>query len=91
MHWPSDQPPPEKLWRPVGCRSCGQTGYRGRLAVNEVMPVSEEIERLAVRHASATEIHRIAVAEGMVTLREDGLRKAAAGHTTVEEIFRVTV
>ena len=82
---------PEKLWRPVGCRSCGQTGYRGRLAVNEVMPVSEEIERLAVPHASATDIHRVAVDEGMVTLREDGLRKAAAGQTTVEEILRVTV
>ena len=55
------------------------------------MPVSEEIERMAVAHASATDIHRVAVAEGMVTLREDGLRKTAAGHTTVEEVFRVTV
>ena len=82
---------PEKLWRPVGCRSCGQTGYRGRVAVNEVMPVTEEIERLAVTHGSATDIRRVAIAEGMVTLREDGLRKTAAGLTTVEEILRVTV
>jgi type IV pilus assembly protein PilB len=82
---------PEKLWRPVGCRSCGQTGYRGRVAVNEVMPVTEEIERLAVTHGSATDIRRVAVAEGMITLREDGLRKTAAGLTTVEEILRVTV
>ena len=92
VNWPiSSVPPPEKLWRPIGCRACGQTGYHGRLAVNEVMPVSEEIERLAVAHASATDIHRVAVAEGMTTLREDGLLKAAAGMTTVEEILRVTV
>lgn len=82
---------PEKLWKPVGCRSCSQTGYRGRLAVNEVMPVSEEIERLAVSLASATDVRRVAVTEGMVTLREDGLVKAAAGLTTVNEILRVTV
>ncbi len=92
MNWPMEQfKAPETLWRPVGCRSCGQTGYRGRLAVNEVMPVSEEIERLGVTHASATEIMAVAISEGMVTLREDGLRKAALGHTTVEEVFRVTV
>jgi type IV pilus assembly protein PilB len=92
VNWPMDDfDLPEKLWRPVGCRSCGQTGYRGRLAVNEVMPVSEEIERMAVAHASATEIHHVAVNEGMVTLRNDGLRKAATGLTTLEEVFRVTV
>ncbi|WP_375488684.1 GspE/PulE family protein [uncultured Jatrophihabitans sp.] len=89
--WPAHVEMPEKLWRAIGCRSCGNTGYRGRLAVNEVMPVSEEIERLAVQHATATEIKRVAVAEGMVTLREDGLMKAIAGETTVAEIFRVTV
>jgi type IV pilus assembly protein PilB len=92
VRWPVDRVAgPEKLWRPVGCRSCGQTGYRGRLAVNEVMPVSEEIERLAVAHAPAADIHRVAVAEGMVTMREDGLRKCASGLTTVKEILRVTV
>jgi type IV pilus assembly protein PilB len=90
--WPNHQAEvPEKLWHPVGCRSCGQTGYRGRVAVNEVMPVSEEIERLAVTHGSATDIRRVAIAEGMVTLREDGLHKTATGLTTVEEILRVTV
>jgi type IV pilus assembly protein PilB len=92
LDWPVAQVPlPEKLWRPVGCRSCGQTGYRGRLAIIEVMPVSEHIERLAVARASATDINRVARDEGMVSLREDGLRKTAAGLTTVEEVFRVTV
>ncbi len=92
VQWPMDNvPAPEKLFRPMGCRSCGQTGYRGRVAVTEVMPISEEIERLAVTHGSATEIRRVAIAEGMITLRQDGLRKTGAGLTTVEEILRVTV
>jgi type IV pilus assembly protein PilB len=82
---------PDKFWRPIGCRSCAQTGYRGRLAVNEVMPVSEEIERLAVQRASASEIKRVAIAEGMVVLRDDGLRKTADGLTSLEEVLRVTV
>ncbi|HEU5268295.1 MAG TPA: GspE/PulE family protein [Jatrophihabitans sp.] len=82
---------PEKFWRPVGCRSCAQTGYRGRLAVNEVMPVSEDIERLAVQRAPASEIKRVAITEGMVTLRDDGLRKTADGLTSLEEVLRVTV
>ena len=92
VHWPLDRiKRPEQLWRKVGCRSCGQTGYRGRVAVNEVMPVTEQIERLAVAQASSSDIGRVAVDEGMTTLREDGLTKAAAGLTTVEEIVRVTV
>jgi type IV pilus assembly protein PilB len=92
VHWPfEDLGMPAQLWRATGCRSCAQTGYRGRLAVNEVMPVSEEIARLTVAHASASEIKKMAIAEGMVTLRDDGLRKAAAGLTTLEEVLRVTV
>jgi type IV pilus assembly protein PilB len=91
-HWPfEDFGTPQQFWRPVGCRSCAQTGYRGRLAVNEVMPVTEEIERLTVQHAPASEIKRVAVAEGMVTLRDDGLRKTAEGLTSLEEVLRVTV
>lgn len=82
---------PTTLWRPVGCRSCGHTGFRGRIAITEVMPVSEEIERLAVAHASASDVRRVAVAEGMVTLRDDGLRKVANGDTTLDEVIRVTV
>ena len=89
--WPAQIGMPEKLWKAIGCRSCAQTGYRGRLAVNEVMPVGEEIERLAVAHASASEIKKVAVAEGMVTLREDGLEKTVNGFTTLEEVLRVTV
>jgi type IV pilus assembly protein PilB len=91
-HWPFEKfGTPERFWRAVGCRSCAQTGYRGRLAINEVMPVTEEIERLTVRHAAASEIKKVAIAEGMVTLRDDGLRKTAEGLTSLEEVLRVTV
>jgi type IV pilus assembly protein PilB len=90
--WPlTELDPPEKLWRPVGCRSCAGTGFRGRLAIHEVMPVTEEIERLAVAHASANEIERVAAAEGMRSLRHDGLMKAAEGLTSIEEILRISV
>ncbi|MEP7177625.1 MAG: ATPase, T2SS/T4P/T4SS family [Pseudonocardiales bacterium] len=90
--WPTGQmEPPETLYRPVGCRSCGQTGYRGRMAITEVMPVTEEIERLAVAHSSSGDIRKVAIEAGMVTLRDDGLRKAAQGLTTLEEVIRVTV
>jgi type IV pilus assembly protein PilB len=92
VHWNYEEfGEPGFLWQAVGCRSCAQTGYRGRLALNEVMPVSEQIERMAVEHASASEIKKIALSEGMVTLRDDGLRKAVDGLTTLEEMLRVTV
>ncbi|MGN6606231.1 MAG: GspE/PulE family protein [Jatrophihabitans sp.] len=90
--WPAELlPPPPQLWRPVGCRSCSNTGYYGRIALHEVMPVSEQIERLAVARASAHEIQRAAMSEGMEMLRVDGLRKAAAGETSLAEVLRVAV
>jgi type IV pilus assembly protein PilB len=79
------------LYRPVGCPSCSGTGYKGRLALHEVMVVTEEIERLAVEHAPATEINKAALASGMVTLRNDGLDKARQGVTSIDEILRVVV
>jgi type IV pilus assembly protein PilB len=92
MHWPSQSlGPPEMLWRPVGCRTCGKTGFRGRMAVTEVMPITEEIELLVLARAPASEIRKAALTAGMVTLRDDGLRKAARGDTTVDEVLRVTV
>lgn len=82
---------PPTLWRAVGCRSCSNTGYRGRIALHEVMPVSEEIERLSVGRSSAHDLQRVAIDEGMATLRADGLRKALAGDTTLSEVLRVAV
>ncbi len=86
----SDEPLPT-LYRPVGCSACSKTGYKGRLALHEVMAVTEEIEKLAVEHASALAIGKVALEQGMITLRNDGLAKVKAGHTSMEEILRVVV
>ncbi|WP_084073123.1 GspE/PulE family protein [Demequina sp. NBRC 110052] len=85
--WEGAAPP--TLVKAVGCNSCSNTGYRGRLALHEIMPVNEEIERLAVARASAAEIQRAAKAAGMESLIEDGWAKAMEGLTTVEELLRV--
>jgi type IV pilus assembly protein PilB len=77
------------LHRPVGCSACSQTGYRGRIALHEVMSVTEEIERLAVAGASSLEIRSTAVQQGMVTLRDDGWQKICEGRTSLEELLRV--
>jgi type IV pilus assembly protein PilB len=73
----------------VGCQACSNTGYRGRIALHEVMTVTEEIERLAVARASSAEIGRLAREQGMITLRQDGWAKAQLGVTSIEEILRV--
>jgi type IV pilus assembly protein PilB len=73
-----------------GCKKCNSTGYRGRLAVIEVMPAAKEIEELLVTRAPATEIKRAAIKLGMRTLRQNALAKAARGLTTIDEVLRVT-
>ncbi|MCW2612642.1 MAG: type pilus assembly protein PilB [Actinomycetota bacterium] len=80
-----------KLYRPVGCPACSKTGYKGRLALHEVMQVTEEVERLAVERASGAAIGAVARAQGMTTLRQDGLAKVLSGSTSLEEILRVVV
>ncbi len=82
---------PETLFKAKGCKKCGKTGYRGRMGVHEVLLLSEEISRLTVEEATAEKIKAVAVAEGMLTLRQDGLEKVRAGVTSVEEIVRVIV
>ena len=81
---------PVRLHRARGCAACHGTGYRGRLAIAEFLVMSDPIRRLILRHAEATEIQRQAQEEGMVPMYEDGLRKALAGLTTVEEVLLVT-
>ena len=78
-----------QLYRAVGCAACGFTGYRGRLAVHEVLLMTEEVQRLIVARASSDDIRRTGVEQGMITLRQDGLAKVAAGRTTLEEVSRV--
>jgi len=89
--WPADLPVPAVLHRPVGCPACAGTGYRGRVALHEVMPLGEELERLTVERAGGEALGRAARARGMRPLREDGLDKVARGLTTVEEVLRVVV
>jgi type IV pilus assembly protein PilB len=79
------------LHRPVGCNRCGKTGYRGRLALHELMLMSEEVERLTVEHRGSDEIKRVAIEQGMIELRADGLEKVRLGQTSLEEIQRVVV
>jgi len=78
------------LYDAVGCEQCHGSGYRGQMAVIEVLALSDAIRRLVLNHAEAREIHRVAVEEGMRTMYHDGLLKALAGTTTVEEVLRVT-
>jgi type IV pilus assembly protein PilB len=86
--WMPGEPIPI-LYRAVGCPTCSRTGYRGRIALHEVMRVTEEIERLAVSHASAAEIAQAARRQGMIALRDDGWAKVVMGLTSIEEILRV--
>jgi type IV pilus assembly protein PilB len=88
--WTEDEPLPT-LYRPEGCTSCGGTGYHGRLALHEVMTVTEEIERLAVARASTEDINQMAHSQGMSSLRQDGWLKVGLGRTSVEEVLRVVV
>ena len=89
----ADEPPNGKVRfrRAVGCQACSRTGYRGRIALQELLLVDEEIERAIIGHSSNDDIQHLALEQGMVPLRQDGLRKAALGITSLEEILRVVV
>jgi len=80
-----------KCCRGAGCSNCGGSGYRGRVALYEVMPISEEIRDLILAGASSSEIKNKACELGMQTLRQAGLAKMSSGATTMEEILRVTM
>ncbi len=77
-----------RFFRPKGCKSCRDTGYRGRIGIFELLVVDEEIKRLVMSKAPANLIRDQAVAAGMKTLREDGRDKVIAGLTSVEEVLR---
>ncbi|MCS7305132.1 MAG: ATPase, T2SS/T4P/T4SS family [Thermoguttaceae bacterium] len=79
-----------KIYRPVGCRACRHVGYLGRVGIFELLVSSDRIRQLAHDRATAWEIRRAALEEGMTTLRQDGWRKVLAGRTTIEEVLRVT-
>ncbi|HET7547450.1 MAG TPA: type II secretion system ATPase GspE [Usitatibacter sp.] len=78
------------LFKPVGCPECAGTGYWGRICIIEVMTMSDHLRSLIMRHATAGDLRAAAIMEGMETMFENGLRKALAGVTTIEEVLRVT-
>jgi type IV pilus assembly protein PilB len=88
--WNPDEPLPT-LYKPGGCAACSRTGYRGRMALHEVMGFNEEIERLTVARSSTDDVARAAMSAGMVPLRQDGWLKVADGETSIEEVLRVVV
>jgi len=80
---------PVKLFRAKGCPECNRTGYRGRVAIFELMPVTASIRELINKRAPAPVLHEQAVREGMRTLLQDGVEEAMRGQTSLEEVFRV--
>jgi type II secretory ATPase GspE/PulE/Tfp pilus assembly ATPase PilB-like protein len=79
-----------KIYRARGCQLCGQTGYKGRGAIFEVLHVSEALRTMVTEHRPSAEIRDKAIAEGMTTLRTDGWNKVYSGFTTIDEVLRVT-
>ncbi len=78
-----------KLYKAVGCPQCSNTGYSARIGIFEVMPMSDQIGRMIMKHQSANEINDQAIAEGMITMVQDGFMKALEGITSIEEVLRV--
>lgn len=91
VKFPHNPLDPPVLYRAVGCTACSGTGYRGRVALHEVMEVTEKLEQLVVGHATGTELRQAALQEGMIPLREDGFSKVSEGITTIEEVLRVSI
>jgi type II secretory ATPase GspE/PulE/Tfp pilus assembly ATPase PilB-like protein len=80
----------DKLWSGKGCDRCRNTGYSGRVGIYELLSVDDSLRDVVARNPNVAELRRLCMERGMVTLRTDGLRKAARGLTSVEEVLRVT-
>jgi type IV pilus assembly protein PilB len=89
--FPADEAKTLKTQKGQGCSTCNNTGYKGRVGLYEVMEITDEIRELILIGASAMELRKKAIEDGMITLRESGLHKIRAGITTVEEVVRETV
>jgi type IV pilus assembly protein PilB len=79
-----------EAYEPVGCRRCNRSGYRGRIGLFSVMPMTEDMKELTVGGAAEAEIAAVARAQGMLTLREHGLQKVRAGLTSIAEVARIS-
>jgi type IV pilus assembly protein PilB len=80
-----------KTYKGRGCQTCNGTGYKGRVGLYEVLEVTDEIRELILIGASALELRKKAIEDGMISLRESGLQKIRNGITTIEEVVRETV
>jgi len=80
---------PIQMPKIIGCDKCNNTGYLGRIAIYEVMPISEKIGKLVVEKRSSSDIQKQAMEEGMLTMKQDGFVKVLEGITTIEEVLRV--
>jgi type IV pilus assembly protein PilB len=80
-----------KVYKGRGCTTCNNKGYKGRVGLYEILEITDELRELILVGASALEIKRKAIEQGMISLRRSGLIKAAAGTTTLEEVMRETV
>ena len=77
-----------KVYHGAGCRNCNETGFKGRVALYEIMPMSDELKDLVLQGASSVELKRAAIALGMKTLRQSALTKLLEGTTTISEVIR---
>ncbi len=91
--FPVDQYPGEEftLYRPKGCLTCNNTGYKGREAVFEFLSVTDEMKRLILDRATVAEVKELALSQGMYTLKDEGIYKVMHGRTSIEELVRVIV
>ena len=78
------------LYKATGCDACGGVGYTGRIGIFEFLDVNESIRNLVLKRVDAGTLHQAAKAQGMISMSEDGIGKALAGRTTLEEVLRVT-
>ncbi len=78
-----------KIFKPKGCKKCNQTGYRGRMAIIELLRIDSEMDSLISRRAHLDELQKMASAKGFITLAEDGIRRIIEGYTSIDEVARV--
>ena len=78
-----------RLYRGRGCNECGGSGYKGRVGIYEVLPVTEKIGQLILSHPDSSSIEKEAVLEGMITMMQDGYMKVLKGVSSIEEVLRV--
>jgi general secretion pathway protein E len=85
-----EAPEEAQIYEAVGCDQCKGTGYSGRSAIHELFVLDDEIQRAILDGSDANQLREVARAKGMATLYEDGMRKVLAGHTSIDEVLRVT-